>query len=218
MDWVGASVYTYGISFPWSDNYEAPPGKFIQLFNYGNYYQRYCVEKQKPMSISETAAAFHTNTPKGPGVGELATKQSWWRQYITNKEFWQQFPKIKLVCMFEFTKNEECNSPWAYFIVFDEARTQPSNRDFKISNKTEIREAFNRDLEPVKSHYIFGDSEYLMEEARKRGVRFDGGGSNPGSAAGGLPPASDGERIQALVSTIVVVIVSFLAGSYLRAK
>jgi hypothetical protein len=109
VDWVGISIYTYGSSFPWSDNIVAPPGKFVTQMTYGNFYETYCIQKNKPMAISETAAAFHLNTPLGPGVGELATKQSWWQQYITNKEFWETFPKIKLLCLFEFAKIEESN-------------------------------------------------------------------------------------------------------------
>ena len=101
---------------------------------------------------------------------------------------------------------------------YDAAQTLPSFRDFRISENAEIRAAFNRDLESVKSHYILGDSEYLRNEAIKKGVKFDGVGSNPGSAAGGLPPSSSSERIQAVVSTIAVVVFAYFAGNYFRAK
>ena len=107
VDWVGMSIYTYGTSYPWSDNIIAPEGKFEANINHANFYQKYAIEKQKPISISETAASFHVNTPLGPGVGELETKRSWWRQYITNVEFWKKYPKIKLLCLFEFAKIEE---------------------------------------------------------------------------------------------------------------
>ena len=101
------SVYIYGTSYPWSDNIVAPAGRFEEEINYRNFYQLYGVQKNKPISISETAATFHINTPLGPGVGELAVKQSWWRQYITNRDFWNRYPKIKLLCLFEFAKFEE---------------------------------------------------------------------------------------------------------------
>lgn len=37
VDWVGASIYTYGTTFPWSDNISAPPGKFDEILN-GNFH------------------------------------------------------------------------------------------------------------------------------------------------------------------------------------
>ncbi len=96
--------------------------------------------------IAETAAAFHTNTPLGVGVGELETKRSWWRQYLTNATFLSTHPQLKLICLFEFQKFEE---------TF--ADGTPSLRDFRISNKTEIREAFLQDFNSVRQFYLLGD-------------------------------------------------------------
>lgn len=107
MDWIGISVYTYGTKFPWSDNIFAEPGKFELYINGGDFYNQFSVVKGKPMMIAETAASFFVNTPLGIGVGELVTKQSWWRQYITNSTFLDLYPKIKLICLFEFAKFEE---------------------------------------------------------------------------------------------------------------
>ena len=43
--------------------------------------QTYCGSaKNKPMMIAETGASFHTNTPLGPGAGELPEKQAFWQQ------------------------------------------------------------------------------------------------------------------------------------------
>ncbi len=67
----------------------------------------------------------------------------------------------------------------------------------------EVREAFNRDLEAVKSHYIFGGSEFLKQEAIKNGANFNGGNANPGSSVGGLPTASSGRQIARLSLTVV---------------
>ena len=110
VDWIGISVYTYGIQYPWSDNIIAEPGKFELYINGGDFYNRFSVLKGKPMMIAETGAAFYTNTPKGPGVGELATKESWWKQFITNSTLLDLYPKIKLICLFEFGKYEESNA------------------------------------------------------------------------------------------------------------
>jgi hypothetical protein len=109
VDWVGLSVYTFGSAFPWSDNIIAPAGKAASIIDYRDFYQKYAVQRNKPFFITETGAAFHVNTPLGPGVGELATKQSWWQQYITSNEFLDRYPKIKAICLFEFAKFEERN-------------------------------------------------------------------------------------------------------------
>jgi hypothetical protein len=107
VDWIGLSVYTFGSSFPWSDNIIAPAGKAEEVINHRDYYQKYAVQKNKPFFVTETGAAYHVNTPLGPGVGELATKQSWWQQTITNSQFLDGHPKIKAFCLFEFAKFEE---------------------------------------------------------------------------------------------------------------
>jgi len=72
----------------------------------------------------------------------------------------------------------------------------------------EVRDAFNRDLEAVKSHYIFGDSEYLKQEARKKGVNLNGGNANPASSVGGLPSGAkpDGQIMKVAISTIAAVL------------
>lgn len=116
------------------------------IFVDNNFYQDYAIAKNKPYMIAETAAAFHTNTPLGPGVGELETKRSWWRQYLTNATFLSTHPQLKLICLFEFMKFEE---------TF--ADGTPSLRDFRISNKTEIREAFLQDFSSVRQFYLLGD-------------------------------------------------------------
>ncbi|KAI8927683.1 glycoside hydrolase superfamily [Entophlyctis helioformis] len=126
VDWIGMSVYYYGPTFPWQDNTIAPPGRVAQIISIANFYQTYAVTKNKPLMLSESASAFHINSPTGPGVGELATKQSWWRQYITNATFLDAFPRIKLISLFEFRKFEE----------------------------TEILNAFKQDFAAVKARYV----------------------------------------------------------------
>ena len=135
VDWIGVSVYHYGRQFPWVDNVEATPGKFFEILNTGGFYDVYAKQRNKPVMIAETGASFHTDRPVG--VGELAVKQSFWRQYITNATFLQSHPEIKLICLFEFLKQEE-----------------ETMRDFRVSNSTSIREAFLADFLPVKDFYL----------------------------------------------------------------
>ena len=93
--------------------------------------------------VAETNAAFHTNTPEGPGVGQLATAQSWWTQFSTNATFLSSYPLVKAICLFEFMKIEE---------TF--ADGTESLRDFRISNSTEIRNAFLRDFNNTRSSFL----------------------------------------------------------------
>ena len=146
VDWVGASIYTYGSAWPWEDNVVAPEGKFESILNQADMYQAYSVRRNKPFMITETAATFHTNTPLGPGVGELATKQSWWRQYITNPTFLRNYPQVKFICLFEFQKYEDTFSNGVEDL-----------RDFRITWSTPIRNAFLEDFNAAKSFYLFGN-------------------------------------------------------------
>ncbi len=75
VDWVGLSVYSYGILYPWLDNYVAEPGKFEAYF--GSFYQSYGKGKNKPVMIAEGSACYHLDSPHGIGVGQLITQQSW---------------------------------------------------------------------------------------------------------------------------------------------
>ena len=149
VDWIGMAVYTYGSTYPWSDNILAPAGKFQSLFNHGNFYQTYAVSKKKPLMITETGAAYHVNTPLGPGVGELETKRSWWRQFLTNSTFLQTHPLLKAICLYEVIKYEDVYS-----------NGEPSLRDFRISTKTEIRASFLDDFTGVKSLFELERNRY----------------------------------------------------------
>ncbi|KAL2916820.1 hypothetical protein HK105_203599 [Polyrhizophydium stewartii] len=143
VDWVGLSAYYYGPQYPWEDNVIPPAGTFEKLINVNGFYQNFAVAKNKPMLIAETAAAFHTNTPKGNGDGEFAVKQAFWRQYLTNATFLDQYERIKLISLFEFKKYEEKLS-----------NGQDDLRDFRITNNSQILTAFMQDFAAVKSRYI----------------------------------------------------------------
>nr|KAJ3420537.1 hypothetical protein HK105_005551 [Polyrhizophydium stewartii] len=125
------------------------------------------------MLIAETAAAFHTNTPKGNGDGEFAVKQAFWRQYLTNATFLDQYERIKLISLFEFKKYEEKLS-----------NGQDDLRDFRITNNSQILTAFMQDFAAVKSRYI--ESVPLSPSATLPSaiVPTTGTGSNKNAALG----------------------------------
>jgi hypothetical protein len=144
VDWVGMSVYHYGSSWPWQDNVRPNAEKFETFINGGGFYKTYTQDKRKPFGIAETAATFHTEMPRGDG--ELSIKQTWWRQYLTNQTFLESYPMIKLICIFEFQKFEEL-----------------TNRDFRITNNTQILESFLRDFSNVKTFYLLANSTGSIE-------------------------------------------------------
>jgi hypothetical protein len=126
------------VRWPWTDNSIPAPGKFVEFLNFGNFYNEYSVRRDKPYLVAETGSTFHVEQPPGPG--ELAIKQAWWRQFITNSTFLDLYPKVKLISLFEFAKHEEL-----------------TYRDWRITNKTEILSAFRNDFGLVASRYLLGN-------------------------------------------------------------
>ena len=81
-----------------------------------------------------------------------------------------------------------------------------SFRDFRVSIDSEVRNAFNQDLEAVKSHYIFGDSEYLIQEFAKKGGVI---GTNPLGSNGKLKKNS-ARYIQIGISIVFGAFLAYL--------
>ncbi|KAI8906358.1 glycoside hydrolase superfamily [Gorgonomyces haynaldii] len=148
VDWVGLSVYWFGLESPWLVNVLPTATAFDDIIvgknaNGYNFYDMFSTKKNKPFMISETGTALHeyilaSNAAVAPGPGELTMKQAFWRQYITNPaSMVSKYPRIKALCLFEWRKPEE-----------------QTMRDFRITNKTEILNAFLQDFNPVKSSYL----------------------------------------------------------------
>jgi hypothetical protein len=110
VDWVGLSIYYYGIRWPWVNNELPGANVFETILNEGDFYNTYSTIRQKPFMLAETAASFHVDSPTGPGPGHLVIAQAFWRQYLTNRQTLNKYPKLKLVSLFEFQKVEEGNN------------------------------------------------------------------------------------------------------------
>ncbi|KAI8840933.1 hypothetical protein BC829DRAFT_435819 [Chytridium lagenaria] len=122
VDWVALSLYFKGTkaTWPWRENAAvAAPNHVTQLITGGgeggsdkyNFYQMFCIGHNKPMAIAESNAAFQvfsnaTMTAIAPGPGHLAIARSYWSSYLTSPAFFDMFPKIKLINLFEFMKYE----------------------------------------------------------------------------------------------------------------
>jgi hypothetical protein len=134
VDWVGLSIYHYGLHYPWIDNVISQLGDFESQLNDHGFYNTY---KNKPVMVSEGASCYHVDSPNGIGIGELAVKQSFWRQWLTNNTLFDTFPQLKMVNLFEFLKREELTL-----------------RDFRISINDTIRSAFLQDFASVRYRYV----------------------------------------------------------------
>ena len=153
VDWIGMSVYHYaGETYPWDYNSVPVVGEFEKIFNLGNFYSTYAIKRDKPMMISESGAAYHTNTLHDPGnrsapvPTEVDIKQAFWRQFLTNATFVQTYSKIKLMCLFEFYKPEDS--------VRASAGGFPDWRDFRVTVNKTTRDAFISDFQSVSQFYI----------------------------------------------------------------
>jgi len=139
VDWVGMSLYHWGSSHPWGENEMPEEGKFAaQLTGTYNglggdetaapdFYQTYAVEHGKPLAIPETASLV---VPGGDEQQELAIKQSWWQQVLSD-DIPDRFPQLKMINWFEWDKVEP--------EVGGEVR-------WSVANRAGTRDAFLGDL------------------------------------------------------------------------
>lgn len=144
VDLVGLSIYHFGGDPPFKENKIPIVGDFEKRLNAQNFYNTYSKLKNLPFSISESAAAFHPLNPDF-GPGELVIKQAWWRQTITNASFFQAYPLIKIVSLFEFKKVEH------------DGEISNDLRDFRVSTDSIIRNQFLKDFFPVLDLFLNGN-------------------------------------------------------------
>jgi hypothetical protein len=114
VDWVGMSIYHWGLAYPWGENELPPPGTFRALLTGGNtaahedqdeipdFYATYAEGRDKPMGIFETAALYN---PAEPGPSEEAIKTAWWRQ-LADPAIRADFPRLAMINWFEWRKHE----------------------------------------------------------------------------------------------------------------
>ena len=142
VDWVGMTLYHWGVTYPWLENEMPPPNSFASTLRGAgheppipDFYARYCADAihHKPLAIPETAALFNPQQPAGPG--EFPLKQAWWRQVFNASEantndanIAVEFPKLKCISWFDHYKAEaEAQDQWI---------------DWRISSHPALRQAF----------------------------------------------------------------------------
>ncbi|KAI8817285.1 glycoside hydrolase superfamily [Fimicolochytrium jonesii] len=194
VDWVGLSTYWFGPGFPYVINDIPPPG-FMERVIHGvsaggnglDFYQAFSQSRNKPFFITESGSAFHlnritsvanpTNTGSiAPGPGELAIKQAFWRQYLTNTTFLDKHPLLKAVSLFEWLKPEETTM-----------------REFHISKDPAILAALKADLEKpeVLARYFFANAAQIVTDPTAPVVPIASNGSVASGGAGNAPPAGN---------------------------
>ena len=114
VDWVGMSLYFWGLEYPWGENELAPGGRFAAQLTgsptgaHGDevpvpdFYATYADGHDKPLAIIETAALYD---PAGEGPGESAIKRAWFEQ-VFSAETRGAFPRIGMINWFEWRKDE----------------------------------------------------------------------------------------------------------------
>lgn len=114
VDWVGMSLYHWGLAYPWGENELPAEGTFTGLLTGAdtdahagqsevpNFYERYADGHRKPMGIFETAALYNPEAP-GPDAAELTS--AWWAQ-VTDPAVMADFPRLAMVNWFEWRKHE----------------------------------------------------------------------------------------------------------------
>lgn len=114
VDWVGMSLYFWGVAYPWGENEVPPEGRFAGALHgvpsgahedevpVPDFYATYAEGHDKPMAIIETAALYD---PAGGGPTESDVKSAWFAQ-VFSADTVREFPRIQMINWFEWRKEE----------------------------------------------------------------------------------------------------------------
>ncbi|KAJ3103322.1 hypothetical protein HDU97_010227 [Phlyctochytrium planicorne] len=186
VDWVALSLYFKGLraNWPWQKNAGVATPTFVtELITGGgeggsdkyNFYDMFCVQRNKPMAVAESNAAFQISSnstgPIEPGPGHLAIARAYWSSYLTSPAFFTRFPKVKLINLFEFEKYEtEANVGIL--------------RDFRVTREPAVAMAFLDDLKKsgMMNHIVQASARILPGSESP-----SNGGSSSGKTSGVKP-------------------------------
>jgi hypothetical protein len=114
VDWVGMSLYHWGLEYPWGENELPADGTFRALLTNGDtgegdgqaeipdFYATYSEGHDKPMGVFETAALYN---PAEDGPSEADITSAWWAQ-VTDPAIRTEFPRLAMINWFEWRKDE----------------------------------------------------------------------------------------------------------------
>ena len=88
-----------------------------------DFYQRFVVEKGKPLMIPESSAPFTPNPPPNDQNGQATSaeiKSVWWGQ-IFSENTYQTLPRLKMAAQFEEEKSDGVNGFQDWRVLADPA-------------------------------------------------------------------------------------------------
>jgi hypothetical protein len=115
VDWVGMSLYHWGLEYPWGENELPRPGTFDAMLRgvdtgaHGeaatvpDFHAAYAEARDKPLAIVETAALYDPDATSGPTEADL--KRAWFEQ-VFSASTRRDFPRIGMLSWFEWRKEE----------------------------------------------------------------------------------------------------------------
>lgn len=107
VDWVGMSLYFWGLEYPWGGNEVPPRGRFAAMLrgdggSLPDFYATYAEGHAKPLAIFETAALYD---PAIGGPTDETIKRSWFEQ-VLSADTRASFPRLAMINWFEWRKDE----------------------------------------------------------------------------------------------------------------
>lgn len=115
VDWVGMSLYHWGLEYPWGENEMPRPGAFAAMLQgedigahadalaVPDFYATYADGHDRPMAIVETGILYDPADVDGPSEAELKTA---WFEQVFGPSTRAMFPRIKMLNWFEWRKDE----------------------------------------------------------------------------------------------------------------
>ncbi len=115
VDWVGMSLYHWGVAYPWGENELPLAGTFEALVRgrdlgahagalpVPDFYATYSEGHDKPMAIIETGILYDPAAKAGPP--ETALKSAWFEEVLGDQTR-TTFPRIEMINWFEWRKRE----------------------------------------------------------------------------------------------------------------
>ena len=115
VDWVGMSLYHWGLAYPWGENELPRPGTFAAMLrgedlgahgsaaSVPDFYATYAEGRDKPLAIVETGILFDPAVTDGPTGAQLKTA---WFGEVFGSSTRQDFPRIGMLSWFEWRKDE----------------------------------------------------------------------------------------------------------------
>jgi hypothetical protein len=115
VDWIGVSLYHWGLAYPWGENELPRPTTFAALLRgvdagaaaggtaVPDLYATYADGHDKPLAIVETAILYDPAASKGPSGSHLKTA---WFDEVFSTTTRTEFPRIGMINWFEWRKQE----------------------------------------------------------------------------------------------------------------